>query len=84
MQHLLQTELWSLWANKQNRDGILLVSGLRGRSFAQLQPKIEKLLSETGLDIGDIISVQLFVRDLRSGLWFSGRSPVIPLVTLLV
>ena len=69
---MLKIELWSLWANKQknNRDGLLLVSGLRGGSFGQVQPTIERLLREASLDNGNIISVQLFVRDLRSGFFF--------------
>ena len=58
--------VFCLGSTQQNRNGLLLVSGLGGASFGALRPKLEQLLGETGLEVANILAVQLFVRDLRN------------------
>ena len=48
------------------RDGLLLVSGLRGHNFDQCATELHKLLEQSRLLVENILAVQLFVRDLRN------------------
>ena len=49
-----------------SRDGLLLVSGLRGHNFDQCTTELKKLLEQSRLLVENILAVQLFVRDLRN------------------
>ena len=48
------------------RDGLLLVSGLRGHNFDQCATELHRLLEQSRLLVENILAVQLFVRDLRN------------------